>query len=96
MKKLDSFGFRSERGRSPMTQTAYFVLSWVILAALLYLPVCRLIWVLGVRRLEHRQRRRLEAEERDAQLRRARATSMLVVIAFSLLFNLQVVGLPGG
>jgi len=78
-----------------MTQTAYFVLSWVILAALLFLPVCRLIWVLSVRRLERRRRRRLEAEERASQLRRARMISTPVVLAFAFLFNLQVVGFPG-
>ena len=79
-----------------MSQTAYFVLTWALLAALLFLPVCRLIWVLSVRRLERRQRRRLEPEERNAQLRRARVISTLVVLTFSFLFNLQVARLPGG
>ena len=79
-----------------MTQTAFFALSWALLAALLFLPVSRVIWVLSVRRLERKQSRRLETAEREAQLRRARAISIILVLGFSLLFNLRVVGLPGG
>ena len=79
-----------------MNQTTFFILSWVVLAALLFLPVSRLMWVMSVRRLERRQKRRLEEAERDAQLRRARAIAVFVVLAFSFLFNLHVVGLPGG
>ena len=79
-----------------MNQIAFFTLSWVVLAALLFLPVNRLIWVMSVRRLERRQKRRLEEAEREAQLRRARVLAVIVVLAFSLLFNLQTVGLPGG
>ena len=79
-----------------MNQTSFFVLSWVVLAALLFLPVTRLIWVMSVRRLERRQKRRLEEAERGAQLRRARVLATVVALVFSFLFNLQSVGLPGG
>ena len=79
-----------------MNQTAFFTLSWVVLAALLFFPVSRVIWVMSVRRLERRQKRRLEDAEREAQLRRARAIAVIVVLAFSFLFNLQTVGLSGG
>ena len=79
-----------------MNQAAFFTLTWVVLAALLFLPVSRLIWVMSVRRLERRQKRRLEEAERDVQLRRARVLAVVVVLAFSFLFNLQTVGLPGG
>lgn len=79
-----------------MNQTTFFILSWVVLSALLFLPVSRLIWVMSVRRLERRRKRRLEEAEREAQLRRARAIAAIVVLAFSFLFNLHVAGLPGG
>ena len=79
-----------------MNQSAFFILSWVLLAALLFFPVSRLIWVMSVRRLERRRKRRLEEAERDAQLRRARVIAVIVVLAFSFLFNLQTLGLPGG
>lgn len=79
-----------------MNQTTFFILSWVVLSALLFLPVSRLIWVTSVRRLERRRKRRLEEAEREAQLRRARVLAVIVVLAFSFLFNLQTVGLPGG
>ena len=85
-----------EAGRAAMSQTTFFTLSWVALAALLFLPVSRLIWVMSVRRLERRLRRRLPEAEREAQRRRARAIAVFVVLAFSLLFNLQTVGPPGG
>ena len=79
-----------------MSQSAFFTLSWVALAALLFLPVSRLIWVMSVRRLERKQQRRLEEAERRTQLRRARVVAVFVVLTFSFLFNLQTVGLPGG
>ena len=79
-----------------MNQTLFFTLSWVVLAALLFLPVSRLIWVMSVRRLERKQARRLEEVERGAELRRARVIAVFLVLAFSFLFNLQTVGLPGG
>ena len=79
-----------------MNQTAFFTLSWIVLAALLFLPVSRVIWVMSVRRLERRHKRRLEDAEREAQRRRARVLAVIVVLAFSFLFNLQTVGLPGG
>lgn len=79
-----------------MNPTTFFTLSWVVLSALLFLPVSRLIWVMSVRRLERRRKRRLEEAERKAQLRRARVIAVIVVLAFSFLFNLQTVGLPGG
>ena len=82
--------------REALNQTTFFILSWVVLAALLFLPVSRLMWVMSVRRLERRQKRRLEEAEREAQLRRARAIAVIVVLAFSFLFNLHMVGLPGG
>ena len=79
-----------------MNQTTFFILSWAVLSALLFLPVSRLIWVMSVRRLERGQKRRLDETEREAQLRRARVLAVIVVLAFSFLFNLQTLGLPGG
>ncbi|MDZ7749035.1 MAG: hypothetical protein U5K43_09520 [Halofilum sp. (in: g-proteobacteria)] len=40
-----------------MSPAAFFTLSVVVLAALLFVPVTRLIWALSVRRLERRRRR---------------------------------------
>ncbi len=79
-----------------MNQTAFFTLSFVVLSALLFLPVSRLIWVLRVRRLERGRKRLLEDAERQAQLRRARVIAVPVVLAFSFLFNLQTLGPPVG
>ena len=79
-----------------MNHATFFILSWVALAALLFLPVSRLIWVMSVRRLERRLGHALPVTERGAQLRRARVLAVLVVLAFSFLFNLQTLGPTSG
>ena len=73
----------------------YYLISTVALTALLFFPVSRLVWVLSVRRLERRTKRRLEADERLGQRRRARFIAFLVVVVFSALFNMQFAGLIG-
>lgn len=79
-----------------MTAPAFFALSVLLLAALLYWPVARLVWVLSVRRLERRAGAALDADERRGQLRRARLISLVLVIGFSMLFNAAMLGVPGG
>lgn len=78
-----------------MNESVFFTLSVVVLAALLFLPVTRLVWVLSVRRLERKTGRTLEETERTGQLRRARLVTLILVILFSLLFNLAMLGAPG-
>lgn len=78
-----------------MSATLYFNLSVLILAALLFLPVSRLIWVFSVRRLQRRLARELSAEEIGGQLRRARFIAVPLTLAFSWLFNFNVIGYPG-
>lgn len=77
-----------------MSEPAFFTLSVIVLAALLYLPVTRLVWALSVRRLERRTGTGLDEGERTGQLRRARVVALLIVIVFSLLFNLAMLGAP--
>ena len=77
-----------------MSEPAFFTLSVVVLAALLYLPVTRLVWVLSVRRLERRTGNALDEAERHGQLTRARLVALILVILFSLLFNLGMLGAP--
>lgn len=79
----------------PMNEATFFTLSVVVLAALLFLPVSRIIWVLSVRRLERRRGEPLGEAERRGQLRRARVIGLIVVVGFSLLFNLTTLGAPG-
>ena len=50
----------------------YYLISTVLLAALLFFPVSHMVWVLSVRRLERRTKRRLDEDERLGQRRRAR------------------------
>ncbi|MEJ2508302.1 MAG: hypothetical protein P8009_02290 [Gammaproteobacteria bacterium] len=73
----------------------YFIVSVLILTALLFLPVSKLIWVLSVRRLQRKLQRELAAEELDGQLARARFLAVLLSLIFSFLFNVQLLGLPG-
>ena len=78
-----------------MTPQGWIFLAYVVvLAAMLFIPVSRLIWVLSVRRLERRLDRPLDDGEREGQRRRARVLTAFVVLLFSLLFNISTVGLP--
>ena len=72
----------------------YFWGSVAVLAALLYLPVTRLIWALSVRRLERRRGAALAADEVRGQGTRARFLGVLISAATALLFNVQTLGWP--
>ena len=64
---------------------------WVAALALaLFLPVSKLVWVLSVRRLERKLGQPLSDPERAGQLNRARLLAILVCVAFSALFNYQL------
>ena len=74
---------------------AYFAFSVLALAALLFFPASKLIWVLSVRRLQRKLGRALDQTEIQGQLRRARVIAVLVCLPFSYLFTLSLVGMPG-
>lgn len=76
-----------------MTPWTWYWLSVVVLAALLFVPVTRMIWALSVRRLERRRRAMLSIDERRGQLSRARFVAFLLVALFSALFNFQILGM---
>ena len=69
----------------------YFLVSVLVLAGLLFIPVSRLVFTLSVRRLEKRTERTLNDAELTGQNRRARVITLIVVIAFSILFNLRFI-----
>lgn len=73
----------------------FFILSVLVLAALLFIPVSKLIWVFSVRRLQRKTKTELSQTEIDGQLSRARFISIFLCLIFSFLFNLQIIGLPG-
>ena len=73
----------------------YFIISMLILAGLLFIPVSKLIWVFSVRRLQRKTKRELSQQEIDGQLNRARFISIFICLIFSFLFNYQILGLPG-
>lgn len=69
---------------------------WVLgLAALLFYPVSKLIWVVSVRRMQRKLERELSEEELQGQRRRARFLTVPVVLTFSWLYNVNTIGLPG-
>ncbi len=72
-----------------------FIVWVVLLAALLFWPMSKLIWVLSVRRLQRKLARELDARELDGQLKRARVISAFVSLLFAFLYNLSTIGLPG-
>ena len=71
----------------------YYWVSVAVLAALLFLPATRLIWVLSVRRLERRGGRALSDAERAGQRNRARLLALLLCLAFAALFNFRLLGM---
>ncbi|PPR29461.1 MAG: hypothetical protein CFH31_00443 [Alphaproteobacteria bacterium MarineAlpha9_Bin1] len=73
-----------------MGEDLFFIVSVVILSVVLYFPVNKLIWVLSVRRLEKKSKKKLTEIERKLQLKRARFISAILVLTFSYLFNLQI------
>lgn len=78
-----------------MSQQLWFLISVMVLAALLFIPVSKLVWVLSVRRLQRRSGRELSEVELEGQLRRARVIAVFVTLIFSFLFNANMLGLPG-
>lgn len=66
-----------------------------LLAALLFVPVSKLVWALSVRRQQRKLERELDDAELQGQLRRARFISFILVVVFALLFNANVFGFPG-
>jgi len=79
-----------------MSRELAFFIWWLLLSALLFYPVFKLIWVLSVRRLQKKLARELDAEEMLGQKRRARVLAVLLVMFFSFLYNIQTIGLPNG
>jgi hypothetical protein len=75
-------------------QNSYFWGSVLVLAALLFLPTRKLVWVLSVRRLQRKLNMELSPEETAGQLQRANLLAAVLVLAFSLLFNISLLGLP--
>jgi len=72
----------------------YFLLSVLVLAAMLFIPVSNLIYTFSVRRLQRREQRDLEDSELIGQRRRARFVTGFVATLFSLLFNISLLGNP--
>ena len=72
-----------------------FLIWMLLLAALLFWPMSKLIWVLSVRRLQRKLDRDLTEVEITGQMNRARLISVFVSLTFSFLYNLSTLGMPG-
>jgi hypothetical protein len=73
-----------------------FILWVLLLAALLFWPMSKMVFVLSVRRLQRKLERPLNEKEIAGQLNRARVISVFVSVLFSYLYNLGTIGMPGG
>ena len=73
-----------------MYEDLFFLAGIVFLSIALYFPVTKMIWVLSVRRLERKYKKKLTDVERKLQLNRARFISIILVIIFSYFFNLKL------
>ena len=72
---------------------SYYVFSVIILILLLYYPVNKLIFVLSVRRLEKKTGKNLSNTEKSGQLKRSRFISIILILLFSCLFNINILGM---
>ena len=68
----------------------FYLLSVIILTLLLYYPVNKLIFVLSVRRLEKKTGKNLSIMEKSGQLKRSRFISIILILLFSCLFNINI------
>ena len=73
-----------------MNEDVFFLAGIVLLSIALYFPVNKLVWVLSVRRLERKYKKKLTVVETKLQLNRARFISIILVIIFSYFFNLKL------
>ena len=73
-----------------------FILWVLLLAALLFWPLSKLVFVLSVRRLQRKLARDLNESEIAGQMNRARIIGVFLSVLFSYLYNLSTVGMPGG
>jgi len=69
---------------------SYYVFSVIILILLLYYPVNKLIFILSVRRLERKFGKQLNSHQKSGQLKRSRFISIILIIFFSCLFNINI------
>ena len=76
-----------------MSSGAFYILSVIFLSVLLYFPVNKLILVLSIRRLEKKTGQLLSESERKGQLNRSRLISIILILIFSCLFNIEFLNL---
>ena len=69
---------------------SYYLIRVIILALLLYYPVNKMIFVLSVRRLERRISKQLNEDQKNGQLKRSRFISIILILCFSCLFNINI------
>ena len=69
---------------------SYYLISVIILALLLYYPVNKMIFVLSVRRLERKIGKQLNDDQKNGQLKRSRFISIILILCFSCLFNINI------
>lgn len=72
----------------------WFTFSVAILAVLLFFPISKLVWVISVRRLQRKLQRELSDAEVQGQRARAQFIAVFVSLAFSLTFNVNLLGWP--
>jgi len=73
-----------------MPSELFYLLSVMFLSILLYYPVNKLIFILSVRRYEKKIGDSLNDKELKGQLIRSRFISIILIVIFSSLFNLNI------
>lgn len=71
----------------------YYLINVILLIVFLFYPVNKLIFVLSIRRLEKKTGKSLNKEEKYGQLKRSRFISLVLLIIFSCLFNINLINI---
>jgi hypothetical protein len=77
---------------APSNWHLWYGITSLVLAAALFFPVSRLLWVWRVRLLERRLKRQSTAAERHVELRRARLIGGVIALTVAFLFNRMLMG----
>lgn len=73
-------------------QTAWYWISSIFLAIVLFKPAKKLIFVQRVRKAERKLKRDLTDDEKDDMEKRTKPIAAIIVLFFSLLFNSVLMG----
>jgi len=72
----------------------YYLITTAVLAFALHFPIMNLVYVISIRRLQHKTGEELSERVQHGQKQRARFIAILLAVIFAAMFNYNVFGIP--